>query len=448
MSKSYTIVLKLGSSSLVDSETKEPKLSTMTKLVETVSALKRLGHKVVIVSSGGIAMGLNVMNLDKRPTDVSSVQALAAIGQGRLIGKWDLLFQEYEEEIAQILLTRNDILHWKQFSNARNTILELLKMGVTPIVNENDTLSISEIEFGDNDTLSGVTSALIQADFLFLMTDVDCLYTSNPRTDPLAKPILTVKNLNLSQGENSNPLKGVNVSGEGSSVGTGGMKTKIIAADLATNAGVHTVIMKSEDPINIIRIIKYLETYLPKMKVNDYSNEEELRKLEEMDVPLHTKFIASDDDKKLEDRQFWLLHGLVSKGSIIIDKTVYETLLDEENSQSDSNVNSGSEDNNNNSDSLFHRNISAMSVIGIENKFHELECVNLKIGKRLSNGELDPDYPVKTIGRARVNYTSAEFERIKDFKDEKEFESLLGRHNNTSSNFYIASEENLAFEPL
>lgn len=127
-----------------------------------------------------------------------------------------MLFSQYGEQTAQILLTRNDILRWNQYNNARNTINELLAMGVIPIVNENDTLSISEIEFGDNDTLSAITAALVGADFLFLLTDVDCLYTDNPRTNPDARPIVLVPEL-------SEGLPGVNTSsGSGSEVGTGG----------------------------------------------------------------------------------------------------------------------------------------------------------------------------------------------------------------------------------
>ena len=193
--KKYTIVIKLGSSSLVDERTKEPKLATMSLIVETVIKLKREGHRVIIVSSGGIAIGLRTLNLEKRPKHLAEVQAIAAVGQGRLIGRWDMLFSQFGQRIAQILLTRNDILDWTQFKNAHNTFTELLKMGVVPIVNENDTLSVSEIKFGDNDTLSAITAALVGADYLFLLTDVDCLYTDNPRTNPDASPILIVPDL-------------------------------------------------------------------------------------------------------------------------------------------------------------------------------------------------------------------------------------------------------------
>ncbi|CCF58101.1 hypothetical protein KAFR_0D04530 [Kazachstania africana CBS 2517] len=464
--KSHTIVIKLGSSSLVDSETHEPRLSIMSKLVETVMSLTRMGHKVVIVSSGGIAMGLNVMNLQERPTSISEIQAIAAIGQGRLIGRWDMIFHEYEMDIAQILLTRNDILDWKQFKNAKNTILELLNMGVVPIVNENDTLSITEIEFGDNDTLSGVTAALIEADYLFLLTDVDCLYTDDPRSDPDAKPIFTIKNLHL---ESKGLLQNVNVShGSGSKIGTGGMRTKLIAANLATHAGVNTVVMKSTNPSNIIKVIDYIENCSGEFPEDSTI---ELDKLQKLDVPLHTKFIAREQEDRLEDRQFWLLHGLVTKGSIIIDKTTYENLLSEEKeSSNDFTIAASASSSSSSSSSVSsvgeHLNgLPAQSIIDVEDNFHELDCVNLKVGKRLSNGKLDPNYPLKTVGRVRCNYSSMELNKLKDAKEEKDIVDILGyakpsetdlfnSHNAHHTDFidedsnYIASKENLAFTPI
>lgn len=185
--KPFTIVIKLGTSSLVDEKTKEPRLAIMSLIVETVVKLRRLGHNVVIVSSGSIGVGLHILGMEKRPKHLSEVQAIAAIGQSKLIGRWDSLFAHFGQSIAQILLTRNDILDWSQYRNAQNTVEELLKMGVVPIINENDTLSVQEIKFGDNDTLSAITAGLIHADYLFLLTDVDCLYTADPRSDPDAK---------------------------------------------------------------------------------------------------------------------------------------------------------------------------------------------------------------------------------------------------------------------
>ncbi|CAI4511492.1 CQS_1a_G0022700.mRNA.1.CDS.1 [Saccharomyces cerevisiae] len=421
MTKAYTIVIKLGSSSLIDESTKEPKLSIMTLIVETVTNLKRMGHKVIIVSSGGIAVGLDALNIPHKPKQLSEVQAIAAVGQGRLIARWNMLFSQYDEQTAQILLTRNDILRWNQYNNARNTINELLAMGVIPIVNENDTLSISEIEFGDNDTLSAITAALVGADFLFLLTDVDCLYTDNPRTNPDARPIVLVPEL-------SEGLPGVNTSsGSGSEVGTGGMRTKLIAADLASNAGIETIVMKSDRPEYVPKIVDYIQHHFrPPRHVGNGTQQQfldlqdtELEQLRRYDVPMHTKFLANDNNHKLKNREFWILHGLITKGAIIIDENSYDKLLSKD-----------------------MASLTPNAVIEVRDNFHELECVDLKIGQRLPNGELDISKPIQSVGRVRSNYTSLELAKIKGLPSEK-IHDVLGY----SVSEYVAHRENIAFPP-
>lgn len=421
MTKAYTIVIKLGSSSLVDESTKEPKLSIMTLIVETVTNLKRMGHKVIIVSSGGIAVGLDALHLPHKPKQLSEVQAIAAVGQGRLIARWNMLFSQYGEQTAQILLTRNDILRWNQYNNARNTINELLAMGVIPIVNENDTLSISEIEFGDNDTLSAITAALVGADFLFLLTDVDCLYTDNPRTNPDARPIVLVPEL-------SEGLPGVNTSsGSGSEVGTGGMRTKLIAADLASNAGIETIVMKSDRPEYVPKIVDYIQHHFhPPRHIGNGTQQQfldlqdtELEQLRRYDVPMHTKFLANDNKHKLKNREFWILHGLITKGAIIIDENSYDKLLSKD-----------------------MASLTPNAVIEVRDNFHELECVDLKIGQRLPNGELDISKPIQSVGRVRSNYTSLELAKIKGLPSEK-IHDVLGY----SVSEYVAHRENIAFPP-
>lgn len=421
MTKAYTIVIKLGSSSLVDESTKEPKLSIMTLIVETVTNLKRMGHKVIIVSSGGIAVGLDALNIPHKPKQLSEVQAIAAVGQGRLIARWNMLFSQYGEQTAQILLTRNDILRWNQYNNARNTINELLAMGVIPIVNENDTLSISEIEFGDNDTLSAITAALVGADFLFLLTDVDCLYTDNPRTNPDARPIVLVPEL-------SEGLPGVNTSsGSGSEVGTGGMRTKLIAADLASNAGIETIVMKSDRPEYVPKIVDYIQHHFrPPRHIGNGTQQQfldlqdtELEQLRRYDVPMHTKFLANDNKHKLKNREFWILHGLITKGAIIIDENSYDKLLSKD-----------------------MASLTPNAVIEVRDNFHELECVDLKIGQRLPNGELDISKPIQSVGCVRSNYTSLELAKIKGLPSEK-IHDVLGY----SVSEYVAHRENIAFPP-
>ncbi|TDL20224.1 glutamate 5-kinase [Rickenella mellea] len=245
-----TIVIKLGTSSIVHETTHQPLLSILSSIVETAIQLRSHGHKVVIVSSGAIGVGLKRMDIASRPKSLAGTQALAAIGQGRLIALWDNLFGQLGQPIAQVLLTRGDISDRTRYLNAVNTLTELITMGVIPIVNENDTVSVSEIKFGDNDTLSAITAAMLHADYLFLLTDVDGLYTSNPRKNPAAKPIEVVTSIPVIRAE-------VSTNTLGSKLGTGGMETKLIAAEIATAAGITTIICSSKTPESILGIIEY-----------------------------------------------------------------------------------------------------------------------------------------------------------------------------------------------
>ncbi|KZV90832.1 glutamate 5-kinase, partial [Exidia glandulosa HHB12029] len=245
-----TIVIKLGTSSIVHEQTHKPLLTTLSSVVECVAELRAQGHRVVLVSSGAIGVGLQRMDLPARPKQLAKKQALAAIGQGRLIALWDNLFSQLGQPIAQILITRGDIADRTRYLNAVNTLTELLSMGVVPIVNENDTVSVSEIKFGDNDTLSAITSSMIKADYLFLLTDVDGLYTANPREDPNAQPIEVVASV-------SDIRHQVSTKTLGSKLGTGGMETKLIAAEIATGAGVATVILSSQNVRRLTQIIDY-----------------------------------------------------------------------------------------------------------------------------------------------------------------------------------------------
>ncbi|KAI9624041.1 hypothetical protein H4Q26_017052 [Puccinia striiformis f. sp. tritici PST-130] len=253
-----TIVIKLGTSSILSEQNLQPRLGLLANLVETCVALRAVGHKVVLVSSGAIGMGMRRMSLldgglegrwGKKPKSLNEKQALAAIGQGHLIALWDSLFSRLNQPIAQILLTRGDLADRSRYLNASSTLSTLLNSGVIPIINENDTISVSEIKFGDNDTLSAVTAAMCHADFLFLMTDVDCLFTANPRSNPDAQMVKVVYDID-------GVRKLVSTSTLGSSLGTGGMETKLIAAELATAAGVATIICNGTKPENIGSIIK------------------------------------------------------------------------------------------------------------------------------------------------------------------------------------------------
>ncbi|KAJ7647768.1 glutamate 5-kinase [Roridomyces roridus] len=309
-----TIVIKLGTSSIVHEKTHQPLLSTLSSVVETVVHLRQQGHKVVLVSSGAIGVGLKRMDMPSRPKSLSGKQALAAIGQGRLIALWDNLFGQLEQPIAQVLLTRGDISDRTRYLNAVNTFKELLSMGVVPIVNENDTVSVSEIKFGDNDTLSAVTSSMLHADYLFLLTDVDGLYTSNPRKDPSAKQIEVVTSVAAIREQ-------VSTTTLGSSLGTGGMETKLIAAEIATGAGVTTIISSSKNPESIFSIIEYHNS----LKSNPGTpSEGQSAGTTALARPPHTVFVASV--LPMRDLKSWTSHTLFPAGSVIIDSGAHKVL--------------------------------------------------------------------------------------------------------------------------
>ncbi|KAF8801404.1 glutamate 5-kinase [Phlegmacium glaucopus] len=323
-----TIVIKLGTSSIVHETTHQPLLSTLSAIVETVVDLKRHGHKVVLVSSGAIGVGLKRMDMESRPKNLSGKQALAAIGQGRLIALYDNLFGQLEQPIAQVLLTKGDISDRTRYLNAVNTFKELLMMGVVPIVNENDTVSVSEIQFGDNDTLSAITSSMVHADYLFLLTDVDGLYTANPRKNPGAKQIEVVDSIPTIRLE-------VSTTTLGSSLGTGGMETKLIAAEIATAAGVTTIITSSKDPSCIFRIIEYdLQTRPRKFRSDSGPASTTLtgangvnyngKASQPLIRPPHTLFTASLDP--MPDLKSWTSHTLKPSGSVVIDAGAYHAL--------------------------------------------------------------------------------------------------------------------------
>ncbi len=244
-----TVVVKIGTSSLTNPETGQLALATIATLVEVLSQLRQQGHQVVLVSSGAVGVGCARLKLAERPKTIALKQAVAAVGQGRLMRIYDDFFSVLQQPIAQVLLTRGDLADRSRYINANNTFAELLKLGVIPVVNENDTVAVDELKFGDNDTLSALVASLVHADWLFLLTDVDSLYSADPRMNPEAKPIAIVENM-----EDLVKLQ-VQAGDRGSRWGTGGMATKISAAAIATDAGIRTVITQGLHPHNIPRIL-------------------------------------------------------------------------------------------------------------------------------------------------------------------------------------------------
>ena len=243
------VVVKVGTSSLTHAETGKLNLTRLEILVRELSDLRNQGKDVVLVSSGAIGVGSAALGLGGKPAELGKSQACAAVGQARLMMIYQKLFMEYNQMSGQILMTKNTLLNDLNRYNARNTFQALLQMGVIPIVNENDTVSTYEIQFGDNDTLSAIVAALIGADLLILLSDIDGLFSDAPRTPPGAKFIDLVENLDehfLRMGKATT----------GSKVGTGGMATKLSAAKIATSAGADMVIANGEDPHVLHKILE------------------------------------------------------------------------------------------------------------------------------------------------------------------------------------------------
>ncbi|CCK84472.1 Glutamate 5-kinase [Lactobacillus equicursoris DSM 19284 = JCM 14600 = CIP 110162] len=243
------IVFKVGTSSLT-SPAGDLDPSKILKITSQLAALHQKGYKLVLVTSGSIAAGFRRLGFDKRPKKVADKQAAAAVGQG-------LLIEEYTKDLlakgvvsAQILLTQDDFADQRRYQNASNALSVLINRRVIPIINENDTIAIDELKVGDNDTLSAQVASLLKADLLVLLTDVPGLYSANPRTNPNAHPIPVIENIT--------PKTFEIAGGAGSSNGTGGMATKIKAADMATKSGVPVFICSSESSQAMIDAVDQL----------------------------------------------------------------------------------------------------------------------------------------------------------------------------------------------
>lgn len=234
------IVVKVGTSTLAH-PTGRLNIQRMEKLCKVLSDLKNMGHEIILVSSGAIAMGFGKLNLSERPKDVPTKQASAAVGQCELMYIYDKLFTEYNHTVAQLLITAPDIEEGGvRKQNFHNTLARLLELGALPVINENDTISTEEFGIGDNDTLSAIVAVTIQADLLILLSDIDGLFDRDPRKNPDAKLIDTVEKID----EHIISLGG----GSGSNLGTGGMATKLRAAQMATAAGCEMVIANGQSP--------------------------------------------------------------------------------------------------------------------------------------------------------------------------------------------------------
>ena len=241
------IVVKVGTSTLAH-PTGRMNIFLVEELCKVLSDLKNIGHEVILVSSGAIGMGMGKLNFKERPSDIPTKQAAAAVGQCELMYTYDRLFSQYNHTTAQVLITGSDLKNEQRHQNFENTLNRLLELDALPIINENDTVATEEIVIGDNDTLAAIVSVSVKADLLVLLSDIDGLYTADPRRDKNAKLLSVIETLTpeiMALGE-----------GKGSSLGTGGMKTKLHAAEIATSAGIDMVIANGSDPLKLYDIIK------------------------------------------------------------------------------------------------------------------------------------------------------------------------------------------------
>lgn len=244
------IVVKIGTSNVTHEETGDINLLKLDKFAQVLTDIRSRDKDVIIVSSGAIGAGRTALGIKNKPTELPVKQACAAVGQARLMMIYQKLFAEYNQTIAQLMVTKHTLTNPISRRNAQNTLTELLNMGVIPIINENDPVSTDQIQnevFGDNDTLSAIVAELVDADLLILLSDIDGLYTDNPRTNPEAKFIELVESVDDNMMQYAK--------GASTTWGTGGMTTKLEAAKIANGAGVDMIICNGADVVNISRIL-------------------------------------------------------------------------------------------------------------------------------------------------------------------------------------------------
>ena len=286
------IVVKVGTSTLTHS-TGKLDLRQMEKLVRDLADLANQGKKPVLVSSGAVGAGLGRLGFTKRPRTLREKQAIAAVGQGILLQMYEKLFAEYGRVVAQVLLTRDDFSDRRRYLNVSHTFSQLLEYDVIPIINENDTTAVEELKFGDNDSLAALVAGALDADLLIILSDIDGLYSDNPKLNPQAERIGIVKEIT--------PEIEALAGGAGSTLGTGGMSAKIQAAKICTNSGIPMVIANGSEEGVLHRIVDGHEvgtTFLPQ-------------------------------ENKLRGKKKWIAYGSAIQGKVVIDRGAAKALLSE-----------------------------------------------------------------------------------------------------------------------
>ena len=347
------IVIKVGSSTITYGTGKR-NFSRIDRLAREIADLANQGKEIILVSSGAVAVGVDRLGLSAKPKTIPGKQAAAAVGQGVLMHTYEKIFAEYGQIVAQVLLTRMDSVDRHRYTNSRNTFLALLDYKVIPIVNENDVVSIDELKIGDNDNLSALVAGIVDADLLIILSDVDGLYTANPQKNPKAKLVPEVTDITQEIEESAGDA--------GSTVGTGGMFTKIQAAKVATSSGIHMVIASGEEKDAISRILEGEE--------------------------VGTLFVSREN--RLQFRKRWLAFGARIAGKIVVDDGCAKAV----------------------------RKAGACSILpaGITNVDGEFEAGNTVSVVDKSGHEL---------ARGLTNYSSEELARIKGAKT-SEIEALIG----------------------
>jgi len=286
------IVIKVGTR-LVTRANGKLSIAYIERLVRELADLRNQGHEIILVSSGAIGAGMGRLALAKRPNAIRKKQACAAVGQGLLIHIYEKLFSKYGQVVAQILLTRGDLVNRRRYINACNTVVTLLDWGVIPIINENDTVSVQEIKFGDNDRLSALVAGLCDANLLIILTDIDGLYKTNPHINPQAVMIQEVQQITAE-------IKGY-AGNSREEMATGGMIAKLQAAEISVNSGIGMIIANGKDPAVLNRIIcgEKIGTYFHPRK------------------------------HYLNQRKRWIAFGRVEQGKITVDEGASNALCRE-----------------------------------------------------------------------------------------------------------------------
>lgn len=348
-----TVVIKAGSNVVADSSGKL-RDDALRSICAQVAELRKSGQDVVIVSSGAIARGMRMLGLIARPNAMDELQAASAVGQGKLYQHWDELLGEHGVRTAQILLTFGDMSARANYLNARQTLTKLLEWHVVPVINENDTTATDEISFGDNDFLAAQVAILVRAKALILATDIDALYTADPNGDPTAEPIRTVEDFSL--------LENFEIGVSASAIGSGGMASKVVAAEMATAAGVPAIICSGSKPGAI---------------VSAFNGDEE-----------GTRFSAQEE--RVSSFKLWLRYAKPSHGTLCVDDGAERALRDKSTS------------------------LLPVGVVDVRGDFKAGDAVDIVAAN-------DAD---RIIGKGIVNYSTGELTQIKGMKSEQVLEVL------------------------